>query len=178
MALSMITSNQAKGTESMMKKCKQLLDYLSTHPAANHVFIPLTWYWIFIWMHLTDQRQTHMGWRPDPAKPIILSGAFFMLCSILCFVVASASKAELGTLFLNCKQALIFWLALEETGHPEPPLQSTAIINCSWHHQQHFEMPMLMLHGNAIRLGCWWCCSKEVWHQILLGEGESCRLPE
>jgi hypothetical protein len=32
MALSTIASKQAKGTKSTMKKCKQLLDYLATHP--------------------------------------------------------------------------------------------------------------------------------------------------
>ena len=37
-------------------------------------------------------------------------GTFFTLCAILRFVVASAAEAELGALFLNCKQATIFWL--------------------------------------------------------------------
>jgi hypothetical protein len=49
-----------------------------------------------------------MGWKVDPAKPIKLNGAFFTLCAILQFVVASAAEAELGALFLNCKQAIIF----------------------------------------------------------------------
>jgi hypothetical protein len=62
-----------------------------------------------------------MGWRADPTKPIKLNGAFFTLCAILCFVVASAAKAKLGALFLNCKQATIFRLMLEEMGHPQPP---------------------------------------------------------
>ncbi len=62
-----------------------------------------------------------MGWRPDPNKPIKLNGAFFTLCAILQFVVASAAEAELGALFLNCKQATIFRLTLEEMGHPQPP---------------------------------------------------------
>jgi hypothetical protein len=36
MALSTIASKQAKGTKSMMmKKCKQLLNYLATHPGAT-----------------------------------------------------------------------------------------------------------------------------------------------
>jgi hypothetical protein len=38
MALSTITSEQAKGTESTMKKYKQLLDYLATHPDATVQF--------------------------------------------------------------------------------------------------------------------------------------------
>jgi hypothetical protein len=62
-----------------------------------------------------------MGRRANPTKPIKLNGAFFTLCAILCFVVTSAAEAELGALFLNCKQATIFRLTLEEMGHPQPP---------------------------------------------------------
>jgi hypothetical protein len=32
------TSEQAKGTESMIKKCNHLLDYLATHPNATVQF--------------------------------------------------------------------------------------------------------------------------------------------
>ncbi len=61
-----------------------------------------------------------MGWSPKDGDPIKLNGAFFMLCTILCFVVASAAEAELGALFMNCKEGIIFWLTLEELGHPQP----------------------------------------------------------
>jgi hypothetical protein len=33
--------------------------------------------------------------------------------------VASAAEAELGALFLNCKEGIIFQLTLEELGHPQ-----------------------------------------------------------
>jgi hypothetical protein len=49
-----------------------------------------------------------MGWRADPTNPIKLNGAFFTLCAILRFVVASAAEAKIGALFLNFKQATIF----------------------------------------------------------------------
>jgi hypothetical protein len=62
-----------------------------------------------------------MGWRVDPTKPIKLNGAFFTLCAILRFVFTSAVEAKLGAPFLNCKQATIFRLTLEEMGHPQPP---------------------------------------------------------
>jgi hypothetical protein len=63
-----------------------------------------------------------MGWKLDATKPIKLNGAFFTLCLILHFVVASAAEAKLGALFLNCKQATIFHLTLKEMGHPQPPI--------------------------------------------------------
>jgi hypothetical protein len=61
-----------------------------------------------------------MGWSPKDGDPIQLNGAFFTLCAILRFVVASAAEAELGALFLNCKEGMIFRMTLEELGHPQP----------------------------------------------------------
>jgi hypothetical protein len=90
-----------------MKKCKQLLDYLATHPDATVRF------------HASDmilnahsdasylseanahsQACSHffMGWKPDATKPIKLNDKFFTLCAILRFVVASAAEAKLGAL--------------------------------------------------------------------------------
>jgi hypothetical protein len=60
---------------------------------------------------------------PNPipkAKHAVISLWVFTLCAILCFVVASAAKAELGALFLNCKEGMVFQLTLEELGHPQP----------------------------------------------------------
>jgi hypothetical protein len=54
-----------------------------------------------------------MGWSPKDGYPIRLNGAFFTLCAILCFVVASAVEAELSALFLNCKEGMIFRMMLE-----------------------------------------------------------------
>ena len=73
-----------------------------------------------------------MGWKAYPTKPIKLNGAFFTLCAILRFVVASAAEAKLGALFLNCKQATIFRLTLEEMGHPSNRRQYTVITQQRW----------------------------------------------
>ena len=40
--------------------------------------------------------------------PIKLNGAFHTLCAILQLVIASAAEAELGVLFLNCQEGIIF----------------------------------------------------------------------
>jgi hypothetical protein len=61
-----------------------------------------------------------MGWSRKNGNPIKLNGAFFTLCTILCFVVVSAAKAELGALFLNFIEEMTFRLRLEELGHPQP----------------------------------------------------------
>ena len=130
MALSTIASEQAKGTEKSMLKTKQLLDYLATHSNATVRFYASD---MVMNIHLDASYLLEanalsracghffMGWKPNPTKPIKLNEAFFTLCEILRFVVASAAEAELWALFLNCKQATIFRLTLKEMGHPQPP---------------------------------------------------------
>ena len=108
MALSTIASKQTKGTENTMLKTKQLLDYLATHSNATVRFYASD---MVMSIHLDasylSEANTHskacghffMGWKPDPTKPIKLNGAFFTLCAILRFVVASAAEAELRPYF-------------------------------------------------------------------------------
>ncbi len=148
-----------------MLKCKQLLDYLATHPDATVRFhsseMILNIHSDASYLSETNthsracghfmgwkpdakkpiksdasylsETNTHsracghfMGWKPGAKKPIKLNGTFFTLCAILRYVVASAAEAELGALFLNCKQAAIFRVRLEELGHPHRQHQSIA----------------------------------------------------
>jgi hypothetical protein len=129
MALSSIASKQTRGTINTMVKAKQLLDYLATHPDATIRFRASD---MILNVHsdasYLSESKAHshacghffMGWSPKDGDPIKLNGAFFTLCAILRFVVASAAEAELGALFLNCKEGIIFRLTLEELGHPQP----------------------------------------------------------
>ncbi len=43
-----------------------------------------------------------IGWIPKDRDPIKINWAFHINVNILCFVVASAAEAELGTLYHNC----------------------------------------------------------------------------
>jgi hypothetical protein len=100
-----------------MEKTKQLLDYLAINPEAT------------IWYRASDMimnvhsdasylseadahsrtcRHFFMVWKAEDDSPIKLNGAFFTLCAILCFVIASAAKAKLGALLINCKEGMIF----------------------------------------------------------------------
>jgi hypothetical protein len=117
MALSTIASKQAKGTQNTVLKTKQLMDYLATHPNTtvrfhtSNMIINIhsdTSYLLEANAHSRACGHFFMGWKADPTKPIKLNGSFFTLCAILRFVVASAAKAKLSALFLNCKQAVIF----------------------------------------------------------------------
>ena len=61
-----------------------------------------------------------LGDVPNDNQPIMLNGAIYVFCGILKFVVASAAEAELGALFLNCKEGKILRLVLQELGHQQP----------------------------------------------------------
>jgi hypothetical protein len=136
MALSTIASKQTKGTENTTTKTKQLLDYLAKHPDTTVCFHTSDMilnihsdasYLLVANAHSRACGHFFMGWKANPTKPIKLNGAFFTLCAILRFVVASAAEAKLGALFLNCKQATIFRFRLEEMGHPQPP----TLVHCN-----------------------------------------------
>jgi hypothetical protein len=112
-----------------MAKAKQLLDYLATHPDVTIRFrAPDMILNVHSDASYLSKTKAHshvcshffMRWSPKDWDPIKLNGEFFTLCTILRFVVASAAAAELGALFLNCKECIIFRLALEELGHPQP----------------------------------------------------------
>ena len=129
MALSSIAIEQSKGTTNTMEKAKQLLDYLATYPNATIRFqasdMIMNVHSDASYLSESNARSRacghfFMGWTPKDGDPIKLNGAFFTLCAILRFVVASAAEAELGALFLNCKEGMIFRLTLEELGHPQP----------------------------------------------------------
>ena len=49
-----------------------------------------------------------MGSAPINGEPILLNEAFFVNTTIMRFAVASAAEAELGTLFQNCQDGIIF----------------------------------------------------------------------
>eukprot|EP00804_Cyclotella_cryptica_P019753 CCRYP_009658-RA/>CCRYP_009658-RA protein AED:0.44 eAED:0.44 QI:0/0/0/1/0/0/2/0/258 len=70
---------------------------------------------------LTQKRHFFLGSVPIDKTPIELNGAIYVFCGILKFVVASAAEAELGALFLNCKEGKILRLVLQELRHNQPP---------------------------------------------------------
>jgi hypothetical protein len=86
MALSIIASKQANGTENTMLITKQLLDYLATHPAATMQFHASNMvlnihsdasHLLEANAHSRACGHFFMGWCPNPNKPIMLNVAFF-----------------------------------------------------------------------------------------------------
>jgi hypothetical protein len=93
-----------------------------------------------------------MGSLTTDGKPIKLNGAFHTLCSILQFVVASAAEAELGALFLNCQEGMIFKSTIEDLCHPQPKIPLQQQCNCHWHSKYHHQTAKIASDGNEIFL--------------------------
>jgi hypothetical protein len=90
-----------------------------------------------------------LGSLPQDGKPIRLNDAILVLCTLLKFVASAAAEAELGTLFLNAKEAKIMRLTLHELGHPQLPTpihidNSTTLgnVNNTIKHQKSRSMEM------------------------------------
>ena len=96
-----------------------------------------------------------LGWKPRDNAPIRLNGAIYTLCNIMKFVASSAAEAELGTLFMNAKEARIIQLTLKEMCHPQPPTPNPHALrqrNGSGHSKQISETIAFKSNGNAIFL--------------------------
>jgi hypothetical protein len=136
--LSSIAAEQTKATEKTHSRCHQLLDYLASNPDAK----------IRFHFHKSDMIMNihsdasylsepnarirtcgyfFMGSMPKGEQPITLNGAFHVNTQIMKFVVASAAEAELGALFCNCQDGIMFRTTLHNIGHPKPRTQSIVI---------------------------------------------------
>jgi hypothetical protein len=128
--LSAIASEQANTTQLTKRRCDQLLDYCATHPIATIRYCSFNMI-LNIQTDASYLSETNarswiaghyfLGDVPTDRQPITLNGAIYTFCGKSKFVVASAAEAELGALFLNCKEGKILRLVLQELGHDQPP---------------------------------------------------------
>ena len=117
MALSSIAVEQTKATEQTFGRCLQLLDYLASNSEVKVRYhasdMIMNIHSDTSYLSETKARSRacghfFMGWMPKNGEPIKLNGAFYVNTTILRFVVASAAEAELGALFHNCQDGIIF----------------------------------------------------------------------
>ncbi len=114
-----------------MGHCVQLLNYLATNTDAKICYYPSD---MIMNIHsdasyLSESKARSracgyffMGWKLVDGQPIKLNGAFYTNSVILKFVVASTVEAELGTLFHNCHDGIVFCQTLVDMGHPQPKI--------------------------------------------------------
>eukprot|EP00804_Cyclotella_cryptica_P023660 CCRYP_017686-RA/>CCRYP_017686-RA protein AED:0.36 eAED:0.36 QI:0/0/0/1/0/0/2/0/366 len=162
-ALSTIAISQAAAMEHTLARCTQLLDYCASNPDATVQYrasdMILNIHSDASYLSAPRARSQvaayyFLGSVPTDDAPIKLNGAILVFCGILKFVVASAAEAELGGLFLSCKEGKIQRLILEELGHQQPPTPihcdnatATGIANDT------VKKTTLTFHGNEVFLG-------------------------
>ena len=130
-ALSTIASEQSSATSNMAKKITQLLNYPATNLDAT---IRYTRSDMVLWVHsdasclsFPKARRRAGGMHFLSNKPLTphdpkkieptLNGIVYVVCKILRNIMAYAAQAELGALFLNCQEAVLIRITLEEMGH-------------------------------------------------------------
>ena len=126
-ALSAIASDQASPTEETMRKTKQFLDYVASHPDAILTFSASS---MVLAVHsdasyLTEPRaRSRAGghfFMSDNAEDPRNNGAVLNIAQIIKSVVSSAAEAEIGALFINSRQAIPARTTAAEMGHVQPP---------------------------------------------------------
>ena len=122
-SLGSITAKQANSTEQTMQILKQLLDYAASHPddiiAYKASEMVLAGHRDASYLSKTKacrRAGVHLFISSSTAFPPN-NGSVFIISKIINTFMSSAVDAELGSLFLNCKEVIPSHQALEEMGH-------------------------------------------------------------
>ena len=135
-AINEIGYSQAQPTQQTQDKCKQLLDYLYTHPTATlryhktdmQLYIDSDAAYLvapgaksriagYFYCSSTTQNST-----PTTIKQPLLNSPIHVECKTLKHVVSSAAEAETGGLFSNCHFAISIKYMLQALDHKQGPI--------------------------------------------------------
>ena len=126
-ALGSIATQQSKPTQNTMNKVKQLLDYAASHPDAIVTYraseMVLAAHSDASYLSETKARSRaggHFFLDSDIEYPNN-NGAVLTIAQIIKVVMSSAAEAELGALYINCREAIPARYLLEAMGHKQPP---------------------------------------------------------
>jgi hypothetical protein len=130
-ALSSLATEQAKPTQNMIEKVKQLLDYCTSQEEAIIMYNASK---IILAIHSNggycNKKKSHSQagghfFLSNKDKSPPNNGAIFTNATIIKAVMALAAKAALGALYLNAKEAVYLCQILIEMGHlqPQTPIQ-------------------------------------------------------
>ena len=111
----------------MMQEIRQFLDYAATHPdaivnfKASDTIIAGHSNALYL-SKLKSQSRVggHFSMSKNSADPLN-NGAVLTIAQIIKAVLSSASKAEIGALYINCRESILARHALIAMGHPQPP---------------------------------------------------------
>ena len=129
-ALGRIAAQQASATQATSTYVTHLLDYSHTHPndkVRYHVSD------MILHIHSDASYNSEAKTRSRSGGKFYLgnnalvhpnmhnNGSILNASTIMCNVMASASEAECGALFINTKETVALRTTLHEMGHPQPP---------------------------------------------------------
>jgi hypothetical protein len=125
--LSTIASTQAEPTKDTMAQCKQFLDYAATHQDAiityrrsDMVLIVHSDTSYLNKPKACSRAGGHFFLSTDTANPKD-NGAALNLAKLIKAIMSSVTKAKLGALYINAREAIPQQHTLEEMGHKQPP---------------------------------------------------------
>ena len=126
-ALGSIATQQAEPTVRTLDKVKQFLDYAATHPdaiityrASNMVLAGHSDASYLSESKARSRAGGHFFLSKDSENPPN-NGPVLTVAQIIKNVMSSAAEAELGALYINCREAIPARHALEYMGHKQPP---------------------------------------------------------
>jgi len=128
--LGTISTTQTKGTQATADAVNRLLNCCATHPDAtiqNNCTSNMTLHIHSNALHLSElhacsQAGGHFFLSNQPDKsPTMLNDTIHAICSILRHVESSATEAELGALFIKCKEAAVLCQTSTHMGWQQPP---------------------------------------------------------
>jgi hypothetical protein len=122
-----LATQQANPMMNTLKKVKQLLDYAATHPDtivtyhASHMVLVAHSDALY---HSESKARSRAGGHFFMSSNVDTppnNGAVMTILQIIKAVLSSATKAEVGALFINCRKAVPARQLLEFLGHPQTP---------------------------------------------------------
>ena len=126
-AINTISSQQAHATEDTNKAITTLLDYLATYPDNGILYCASD---MILAAHSDAGFHNESKGRSRTGAHIFLSEnepfprwdrAILTIAQIIKFVMSSATKAELGALYITARKLLPICQTLTEMGWPQPP---------------------------------------------------------
>ena len=124
-SLSTLSSKQSRATKATEQAVHQFLDYAATHPNAAIQYrssgMALIVHSDAGYLNAPSARSRigghfYLSQSNNPRQP---NGSILNPTGILRHVASSASEAELGALFVNCKEAAILRTTLHKMGYPQ-----------------------------------------------------------
>ncbi len=126
-ALGSIATQEANPTKNTMKKVRQFLDYASTHPDAIVTYhtsnMVLAGHSNTLYLSKSKVRSwagRHFFMSNNTAKPRN-NGNILTITQIIKALMSSAAEAEVGALYINCREVIPTCHTLDFIGHPQPP---------------------------------------------------------